>query len=30
MGEMVTFPSNGAQAEGYLAVPEPGSVPASS
>jgi carboxymethylenebutenolidase len=27
MGEMVTFPSNGGQAEGYLAVPEAGSGP---
>jgi carboxymethylenebutenolidase len=27
MGEMVTFPSNGGQAEGYLAVPEAGQGP---
>ena len=27
MGEMVTFPSNGGQAEGYIAVPEGGSGP---
>jgi carboxymethylenebutenolidase len=27
MGEMVTFPSNGGQAEGYLAVPAAGSGP---
>lgn len=27
MGEMVTFPSNGGQAEGYLAVPESGQGP---
>src|SRR5256885_5395313 len=27
MGEMVTFPSNGGQAEGYLAVPDSGSGP---
>jgi len=27
MGEMVAFPSNGGQAEGYLAVPEAGSGP---
>ena len=27
MGEMVTFPSNGGQAEGYVAVPEAGSGP---
>jgi carboxymethylenebutenolidase len=27
MAEMVTFPSNGGQAEGYLAVPESGSGP---
>jgi carboxymethylenebutenolidase len=27
MGEMVTFPSNGGQADGYVAVPESGSGP---
>ena len=30
MGEMSTFPSNGSQAEGYLAVPESGRGPGSS